>query len=28
MIPNMFYRRDIGQRWTRDSDMLISWGYI
>jgi phosphoribosylamine-glycine ligase len=28
MIPNMFYRSDIGQRWTRDSDMLISWGYI
>jgi phosphoribosylamine-glycine ligase len=28
MIPNMFYRRDIGQRWTHDSDMLISWGYI
>ncbi|MDG7007920.1 MAG: phosphoribosylamine--glycine ligase [Nitrososphaerota archaeon] len=28
MIPNMFYRRDIGQRWTRDSDKLISWGYI
>jgi phosphoribosylamine--glycine ligase len=28
MIPNMFYRTDIGQRWTHDSDMLISWGYI
>ena len=28
MIPNMFYRNDIGQRWTRDSDMLLSWGYI
>ncbi|MDG7010771.1 MAG: hypothetical protein JRN57_01500 [Nitrososphaerota archaeon] len=28
MIPNMFYRSDIGQRWTHDSDMLISWGYI
>ena len=28
MIPNMFYRNDIGQRWTHDSDMLISWGYI
>lgn len=28
MIPNMFYRIDIGQRWTRDSDKLISWGYI
>lgn len=28
MIPNMFYRSDIGRRWTHDSDMLISWGYI
>ncbi len=28
MIPNMFYRTDIGQRWSHDSDMLLSWGYI
>jgi len=28
MIPNMFYRNDIGRRWTHDSDMLISWGYV
>ena len=28
MIPNMFYRSDIGQRWTLDSDKLLSWGYI
>jgi phosphoribosylamine-glycine ligase len=28
MIPNMFYRTDIGERWARDSDMLLSWGYI
>jgi phosphoribosylamine---glycine ligase len=28
MIPNMFYRSDIGERWTHDSDMLLSWGYI
>jgi len=28
MIPNMFYRSDIAQRWTHDSDMLLSWGYI
>ncbi|MDG6913970.1 MAG: hypothetical protein JRN34_03675 [Nitrososphaerota archaeon] len=28
MIPNMFYRDDIGQRWSRESDLLISWGYI
>ena len=28
MIPNMFYRNDIGKRWTRESDMLLSWGYI
>ncbi len=28
MIPNMFYRNDIGQRWSHDSDMLLSWGYV
>jgi len=28
MIPNMFYRSDIGERWTHDSDKLLSWGYI
>ena len=28
MIPNLFYRSDIGQRWYRDSDMLLSWGYF
>jgi phosphoribosylamine--glycine ligase len=28
IIPNMFYRTDIGARWTNDSDLLISWGYL
>lgn len=28
MIPNFFYRSDIGQRWSRDCDMLLSWGYL
>ena len=28
MIPNMFYRDDIGERWFRDVDMLLSWGYL
>ena len=28
MIPTMFYRSDIGQRWSRDSDMLLSWGCL
>ena len=28
MMPNMFYRSDIGQRWFRDCDMLLSWGYF
>lgn len=28
MIPNMFYRTDIGARWTRDSDLLLSAGYL
>jgi phosphoribosylamine---glycine ligase len=28
LIPNMFYRTDIGERWTRDSDYLHTWGYL
>lgn len=27
-IPNMYYRTDIGDRWTEDSDKLHSWGYL
>jgi len=28
MIPNMFYRTDIGLRWYTDSDKLQTWGYL
>lgn len=28
MIPNMFYRTDIGLSWHTDSDKLQTWGYI
>ena len=28
MIPNMFYRTDIGHRWFNDSDRLQTWGYL
>jgi phosphoribosylamine--glycine ligase len=29
MIPNMYYREDIGDRWIEeDSDRLHSWGYL
>ena len=28
MIPNMFYRTDIGEKWYEDSDRLQSWGYL
>jgi phosphoribosylamine--glycine ligase len=28
MIPNMFYRRDIGDRWFEDFDRLHTWGYL
>jgi phosphoribosylamine--glycine ligase len=28
IIPNMFYRTDIGERWYRDSDLLLTWGYL
>ncbi|MDP3726246.1 MAG: phosphoribosylglycinamide synthetase C domain-containing protein [bacterium] len=28
MIPNMYYRTDIGERWMEDSDRLHNWGYL
>ena len=28
IIPNMFYRTDIGERWRRDGDLLRTWGYL
>ncbi|HEX4851738.1 MAG TPA: phosphoribosylglycinamide synthetase C domain-containing protein [Puia sp.] len=28
MIPGMYYRDDIGERWADDSDRLHSWGYL
>jgi phosphoribosylamine---glycine ligase len=28
MIPNMYYRDDIGERWIEDSDKLHTWGYL
>ena len=28
MIPYMYYRDDIGERWAEDSDRLHSWGYL
>jgi phosphoribosylamine---glycine ligase len=28
MIPNMYYRKDIGDRWYEDHDRLHSWGYL
>ncbi|MBI2445506.1 phosphoribosylamine--glycine ligase [Candidatus Micrarchaeota archaeon] len=28
MIPNMFYRTDIGERWRNDGDRLLIWGYL
>jgi phosphoribosylamine--glycine ligase len=28
MIPNMFYRTDIGMRWFTDSDKLQAWGFL
>jgi phosphoribosylamine---glycine ligase len=28
MLLNMFYRTDIGERWTEDSDRLHMWGYL
>lgn len=28
MIPQMYYRTDIGDRWFDDSDKLHTWGYL
>jgi phosphoribosylamine---glycine ligase len=28
MIPNMYYRKDIGDRWFEDFDRLHTWGYL
>jgi phosphoribosylamine--glycine ligase len=28
LIPNMYYRTDIGNRWAEDSDKLHAWGYL
>ena len=28
MVQNMFYRTDIGAKWTSDSDKLQTWGYL
>lgn len=28
IIPNMYYRIDIGSRWYEDSDKLHTWGYL
>ncbi|MFH1895014.1 MAG: LAGLIDADG family homing endonuclease [archaeon] len=27
-IPHMYYRTDIGDRWSEDSDRLHAWGYL
>jgi phosphoribosylamine--glycine ligase len=28
ILPNMYFRRDIGERWIEDSDRLHNWGYL
>ena len=28
LIPNMYYRNDIGDRWVEDSDKLHNWGLL
>ena len=28
LIPNMYYRKDVGDRWFEDSDKLHTWGYL
>ena len=28
VIPNLFYRTDIGARWSREGDLLQTWGWL
>lgn len=28
ILPNMFYRTDIGDRWSKDGDLLQGWGML
>jgi len=28
LIPSMYYRTDIGDRWHEDSDRLHTWGWL
>lgn len=28
LIPNIYYRKDIGDRWYEDGDKLHTWGYL
>lgn len=28
IIPNMYYRNDVGDRWYREKDLLAKWGYL
>jgi phosphoribosylamine--glycine ligase len=28
MVPSMYYRDDIGDRWSEDGDRLHNWGYL
>jgi phosphoribosylamine--glycine ligase len=28
ILPNKYFRRDIGERWGEDSDKLHTWGYL
>lgn len=28
LIPNLYYRKDVGDRWFEDSDKLHTWGYL
>jgi len=28
ILPNKFYRSDIGDRWFEDIEQLVSWGYL
>jgi phosphoribosylamine--glycine ligase len=28
LLPNMYYRSDLGERWSSDVDRLVAWGWL
>jgi phosphoribosylamine---glycine ligase len=28
LLPNLYYRQDLGERWSTDVDRLLAWGWL